>query len=150
VVIHEPCGHNIYYDAAKVQLKLLRDESRTMAYIDRHIDWCYNRHESLNIKEVNMADLIFTFEVPKEKQEEFISFVKTGTKAYFESHGCLAYNIWQVPGENFFMKRMEFPDMATLEKVVSAVEQDPEAKALLEKWGSYCENVERKPYVKMT
>jgi quinol monooxygenase YgiN len=97
-----------------------------------------------------MVELIFTFEVPKERQEEFLNHVKTGTKPYWESHGCLGYNVWQAVGEDSFMKRMEFPDMATLEKVVPAVEQDPVGKALIEKWDSFCENILRKPYIKLT
>ena len=97
-----------------------------------------------------MLELVFTFEVPKEKQEEFLNFTETGTKPYWESHGCPGYNVWQALGENSFIKRMEFPDMATFEKVVPAGEQDPEGKALIEKWWSFCENVSRKPYIKLT
>jgi len=97
-----------------------------------------------------MVEIIFTFEVANEKQEEFLNFVKTGTKAYWESHGCAAYNVWQAAGENTFMKRMEFPDMATVEKVVPVNEQDPECIALIEKFESYTINLSRKPYIKMT
>ena len=33
-----------------------------------------------------MIEVIFTFEVEKEKQEEFLEVVKTGTKPWWESH----------------------------------------------------------------
>ena len=97
-----------------------------------------------------MIEVIFTFEVEKDRQEEFLSFVKAGTKRYWESHGCLGYNIWQAVGENNFMKRMEFPDMETLEKIMPVNEQDPECKALIEKFESYTIGISRKPWIKMT
>jgi hypothetical protein len=33
-----------------------------------------------------MIEVIFRFEVEKEKQEEFLEVVKTGTKPWWESH----------------------------------------------------------------
>lgn len=48
------------------------------------------------------------------------------------------------------MKRMAFPDMATMEKVMAANEQDPEGRAFIDKFESYTINISRKPYVKMT
>jgi quinol monooxygenase YgiN len=97
-----------------------------------------------------MVEVIFTFEVEKEKQEEFLNFVKTGTKPWWESHGCLGYNVWQAAGEDTFMKRMEFQDLATMEKVMPANEKDPECRALIDKFESYTINISRKPYIKMT
>ena len=97
-----------------------------------------------------MVELVFMFEVPKEKQEEFLNFVKTGTKPYWESHGCLGYNVWQALGEDSFIKRMEFSDMATFEKVLPAGEQDPEGRAVIEKFGSFVKNLSRKAYIKLT
>ena len=40
--------------------------------------------------------------------------------------------------------------MATMEKVMPANEQDPECRALIEKFESYTINIARKPYIKMT
>ncbi|MFH1116407.1 MAG: hypothetical protein V1792_21040 [Pseudomonadota bacterium] len=97
-----------------------------------------------------MVEVIFTFEVAKEKQADFLGFVKTGTKPYWESNGCSAYNVWQAVGENVFMKRMEFPDVETMGKVISKAETDAEAKALVEKFESLVTNLNRKPYVKLT
>ena len=48
------------------------------------------------------------------------------------------------------MKRMEFPDMATMEKVMPTNEKDPECRALIDKFESYTINIARKPYIKMT
>jgi len=97
-----------------------------------------------------MVEVIFTFEVAKERQEEFLNFVKTGTKPWWESHGCLSYDVWQAAGENAFMKRMAFSDMATMEKVMPGNEKDPECRALIDKFESYTINISRKPWIKMT
>ena len=46
-------------------------------------------------------EVVFTFQVEKEKQDDFIDFVRTGTKAWWEAHGCLAYTLWKVDGEEW-------------------------------------------------
>ena len=97
-----------------------------------------------------MVEWIFMFNVPKERQKEFLNFVKTGTKPWTESHGCLGYNVWQAVGEDTFMKRMEFKDMAAFEKFRPLGEQNQEFKALIEKFQSYIENAVIKPYIKLT
>ena len=97
-----------------------------------------------------MVELVFMFTVPREKQEEFLNFVKSGTKPYWESHGCLGYNVWQARDKDSFMKRMEFQDMATFEKVLPSGEQNPEGKALIQKFHSFVENVTTRVYTRMT
>ena len=97
-----------------------------------------------------MVKVVFTFGVAKENQKEFIDFVKSGTKPWWESHGCLAYDVWQAAGEDAFIKTMDFADKDTFEKVMPANEQDPECKALIEKFESYTIDISRKPYIKMT
>ena len=96
-----------------------------------------------------MVEMIFQFEVAKETQEAFFKFVKEGTKPWWESHGCLSYTVWQVAGENRFMKRMRFSDMATFEKVIPVNEQDPEGKALIEKFDTFVTNVSQALYMKV-
>jgi hypothetical protein len=54
--------------------------------------------------------------------------------------------MWQIVGENIFMKRMIFPDMATLEKVIPANEQNPECKELIKKFDYYTANNSRTIY----
>ena len=97
-----------------------------------------------------MVEVVFSFEVSSERQGEFLEFVKSGTKPWWESHGCLAYDVWQAAGENAFMKTMRFPDLATMQKIMPANEQDPTCKALIQKFESYVTRISRKPYVKMT
>jgi len=97
-----------------------------------------------------MVKVVFTFEVLKEKQAEFLEFVTSGTKPWWESHGCLAYNVWQADGENAFIKTMDFPDMNTLKTVMPTHEKNPECRALIEKFESYTIGISRKPYIKMT
>lgn len=99
-----------------------------------------------------MVKVIFSFEVPKEKQKEFLDFVKSesGTKAWWEANGCLAYDVYQADGENAFIKTMDFTDKETMSKIMPANEQNPECIALIEKFESYTINISRKPYIKMT
>lgn len=40
-----------------------------------------------------MVEVIFTFEVAKERRGEFLAFVKAGTKPWWVSYGCLAYDV---------------------------------------------------------
>jgi quinol monooxygenase YgiN len=97
-----------------------------------------------------MVKVVFAFEVAKENQEEFLDFVKSGTKPWWESHGCLAYDVWQAAGENAFIKTMDFADQETFQTVMPANERDPECRALIEKFESYTIDISRKPYIKMT
>ena len=97
-----------------------------------------------------MVKVVFTFKVPKERQAEFLGFVKSGTKPWWESHGCLAYDVWQADGEDAFIKTMDFPDLNTLKTVMPTHEQNPECRALIDKFESYTIGISRKPYIKMT
>jgi len=97
-----------------------------------------------------MVKVVFTFEVAKEKQTDFLEFVKSGTKPWWESHGCLAYDVWQADGENAFIKTMDFPSVNAMRRVMPANEQDPECRALIQKFESYTINLSRKPYIRMT
>ena len=97
-----------------------------------------------------MVKVVFTFKVPKEKQMEFLEFVKSGTKPWWESHGCLAYNVWQADGQNAFIKTMDFPDMNTVKTFMPTHEKNQECRALIEKFESYTIDISRKPYIKMT
>jgi quinol monooxygenase YgiN len=97
-----------------------------------------------------MVKVVFTFKVPKEKQAEFLEVAKSGTKPWWESHGCLAYDVWQADGEEAFIKTMDFPDMNTVKAAMPIHEQNPECKGLIEKFESYTIGISRKPYIKVT
>jgi len=97
-----------------------------------------------------MVKVVFRFEVHKEKQAEFLSFVKSGTKPWWESHGCLAYDVWQAEGEDSFIKTMDFPNLNTYKTIMPKNEVDPECRALIDKFESYTVNISRKTYIKMT
>ena len=92
-----------------------------------------------------MVKIIFTCDVPKERQEEFIEFSRKNTKVYWEAHGCLSYDLWQTnEGSPIFFKEMLFEDAAGAQKALSAT--DPEAKALVERWRSFTVDLTRKIY----
>ncbi|MBN2062210.1 MAG: hypothetical protein JW882_17540 [Deltaproteobacteria bacterium] len=91
-----------------------------------------------------MVELNFQFEVAREKQEKFLKYVKEIARPWWLSHGCQAYSMWKVEGEDVFIKRMEFSDMATLERVIPANEQDPECKELIKNFDYFTANNSRK------
>lgn len=96
-----------------------------------------------------MADLIvFTFDVPEEKQAEYLKATTEKIKPFWESHGCQAYDIWQTTdGEPAFLKTMFFSDTEDRKK---ATEGNPEAIPIVQLWGSFATNVSRKTYVQKT
>jgi hypothetical protein len=93
---------------------------------------------------------VFTFDVPVEKQAEYIKATKEIIKPWWEAHVCRSYDIWQADGENTFMKVMLYPDMATLEKGVELSKTDPECKSVVELWKSFANNITCKNYIKKT
>jgi quinol monooxygenase YgiN len=97
-----------------------------------------------------MVQVIFTLQVSDEEQEEFIKFIKSGTKPWRQSHACLTYNVRQAARENAFVKTMEFPDLATIRNAMPANEQNPTCNAFIENFESYVTNTSRKSFIEMT
>lgn len=89
-------------------------------------------------------EVVFRFDVDKDKQDDFIEFVRTGTKPWWEANGCIAYTVWKVEGEETaFEKRMAWPDMETMKKVMPEKEKDPEGFKLIRKFGTFVKNATR-------
>ena len=98
-----------------------------------------------------MVKVIFTFDVPKEKQAEFLKHSREGTKPFMEARGVLSYDVWQTEeGSPSFNKEMLFKDAAAMQKVFTMAQTDPEAKALVERWESFTVGLTRKMYVLKT
>lgn len=98
-----------------------------------------------------MVEVVFTFDVPKEKQAEYLKATIDTIIPYWESHGCQSYDIWQATeGKSAFVKRMLFPDMPTMQKAMSLVESDDEAKSIVGIFRSFVPNPTRRIYVKKT
>ena len=94
------------------------------------------------------ASMIFTFDVPEEKQAEYLKATSEKIKPFWESHGCESYDIWQTSdGEPAFMKIMLFSD---LDAMKNSMQGNEEAKPIVELYNSFAINVSRKTYVKKT
>ena len=94
-----------------------------------------------------MVAMIFTYDIPVEKQTEYVQVTREKIKPFWESIGCIAYDIWQVAdNETGFVKTMLFEDASQLKNSMARKEAD----AVKEIFGKFAENVSRKMCTKMT
>jgi hypothetical protein len=82
-----------------------------------------------------MVKVVFTFDVAPEKQSEYLKATIEKIKPRHEANGCQSYDVWQVEGENTFIKEMLFPDSATKDRVMGI--DDDETKAVKTLWRSF-------------
>ena len=95
-----------------------------------------------------MVEVVWTFDVPVERQAEYLKATTEKIKPFWESHGCLAYDVWQATeGELAFQKRMLFTDMSAMEKAMELARSGPEAIQL---WRSFVPSSTRRTYIKRT
>lgn len=94
-----------------------------------------------------MVTMIFTYDIPVEKQSEYVRLTQEKIKPLWESVGCIAYDIWKAAdSETGFIKTMLFEDASQLKKSMARKEADP----VKEIFGKFAENVSRKMCTKMT
>ena len=94
-----------------------------------------------------MVTVIFEYDIPVEKQVEYIDVTKETIKPQWESIGCKAYDIWQTAEkETGFVKTMLFEDLTAMKETMALKEADPIKKI----FGQFAENVSRKVCVKVT
>ena len=94
-----------------------------------------------------MVTVIFEYDIPMEKQAEYIGVTKETIKPQWESLGCKAYDIWQLAEkETGFVKTMLFEDLTAMKEIMAHKEADPIKKI----FGQFAENVSRKVCVKVT
>ena len=94
-----------------------------------------------------MVTVIFEYDIPVEKQAEYIQTTKEEIKPLWESIGCKAYDIWKVAeSETGFVKTMLFEDISTMKETMAHKKADP----VKEIFGRFAENVSRKVCEKMT
>jgi hypothetical protein len=99
-----------------------------------------------------MVKIVFMFEVPEEKQEEFLKHSREGTKPYMEAHGVISYDVWKTDEEGFpgFIKEMYVKDIAAAREVFKMRTTVPEAKELVDRWEGMTVGLKRKIYTLMT
>jgi hypothetical protein len=73
-----------------------------------------------------MIKVVFQYNVPKEKQAEYLQQTRDKIKPFWESHGCRSYSVWQVgESETAFVKEMLFENMSSMKETMSLKEADP-------------------------
>ena len=94
-----------------------------------------------------MVTMIFEYDIPVEKQTEYIRVTREKIKPLWESIGCIAYDVWKVAdSETGFVKTMLFKDVSGLKESMAREEANPVKKI----FGEFAENVSRKMCTKMT
>jgi len=92
-----------------------------------------------------MVTVIYEYDVPVEKQVEYIQTTNEKIKPFWESIGCSAYDIWQVAeSETKFIKTMLFEDMSAMKETVAKKEAAP----FKDLWYKFAQDVSRKICVK--
>jgi len=80
-----------------------------------------------------MVKIVFTYEVLKEKQEEYLKTTRDKIKPFWESHGCESYTVWLSPESTTrFIKEMVFKDDAAMEISMKQAEAEPIKKLFYE------------------
>ncbi len=88
-----------------------------------------------------MVKVIFHYEVPVEKQEEYIKVTAEKIKPFWESHGCQSYSVWQMKDQPItFVKEMVFQDIGSMEKTMALDEANP----VKELFYTFAANISRK------
>jgi hypothetical protein len=90
---------------------------------------------------------IWFFQVAEEKQEEFLQQVNDIVKPYWESHNCIAYNVYQDMNDpTLFVKEQIYPDIESMESDGELFfgGTDPRAQEVVEIFRSYAANIEKR------
>ena len=76
---------------------------------------------------------IFTFEVSKENQAEYLKTTAEIIKPFWESHECLSYEVYQdyFVSPTRFVKIQHYPDKETMERSLAYARQDEEGKRIV-------------------
>ncbi len=88
-----------------------------------------------------MVKVIYEFDVPIEKQEEYLKVTREEIKPLWESKGCRSYDVWQVAdSETRFVKETIFEDETVMKEISASKDLEPAKKIFL----SFAENALRK------
>ena len=94
-----------------------------------------------------MVKGIWTFEVPEEKQEEYLKMTAEFIKPFWESRGCISYQVYQdYTNPRRFVKEQIYPDKETLDRDVAAAleEKDPKAVEAVNLFRTYAKDIIRR------
>jgi len=94
-----------------------------------------------------MVKGVWTFEVPEEKQEEYLKVTAEIIKPFWEARGCLSYQVFQdYKDPRRFVKDQIYPDRESLDRDVEAAleKKDPKAVEIVNLFRSYAQNIVRR------
>jgi len=73
-----------------------------------------------------MLKIVFSYEVPSEKHDEYLKITKDEIKPFWESHGCETYTVWlSMEGSTRFIKEMVFKDEGMMQSTMKLAEAEP-------------------------
>jgi quinol monooxygenase YgiN len=73
-----------------------------------------------------MVKVIFEYNVPKEKQSEYLQLTQDKIKPFWEASGCQSYTVWQVAeSETSFVKEMLFASPAAMKETMALKQAEP-------------------------
>ncbi|MBN1102551.1 MAG: hypothetical protein JXL84_03960 [Deltaproteobacteria bacterium] len=73
-----------------------------------------------------MVKVVFEYNVPKERQAEYLRLTAEKIKPFWEAHGCQSYTVWSVAeSETGFVKEMLFDNLSVMKETMSLKEADP-------------------------
>jgi hypothetical protein len=91
-----------------------------------------------------MVKGVWTFEVPEEKQKEYLENTAKIIKPFWESHECRLYQVLKdYTHPRRFVKEQYYPDKETMERSLALAKEDPNAQAVVATFRKYAENVVR-------
>ncbi len=76
---------------------------------------------------------VFTFEVPEEKQEDYLKITVEVIKPFWEANECLSYEVFQdyFVSSTRFVKIQFYNDRETMERSLALARQDEKGKEVL-------------------
>ncbi len=76
---------------------------------------------------------VFTFEVPEERQEDYLKTTVDVIKPFWEANECLSYEVYQDYFESptRFVKIQYYPDKETMERSLALARQDDRGKEVV-------------------
>jgi len=88
-----------------------------------------------------MVKVIFEYDVPEGKQEEYLKVTAEKIKPFWEFNGCDSYNVWKVEGpQTAFVKEMLFKDDPTMKRILSL----EAAESIKQLFYGFAKNISRK------
>lgn len=88
-----------------------------------------------------IVKVIFEYDIPVEKQVEYLEVTREKIKPFWESIGCQSYNVLQVAeSETRFVKEMLFEEDSAMKENLASKDSEPVKEIFL----SFANNVSRK------